>query len=368
MEYLHKCLNSLKRDPDFNFHPRCQKLGIEHLCFADDLLMFARGDEQSVQLLKEKFTLFSEASELKANLSKSQVYFGGVQPQEQNHTLNLLGYEVGELAFKYLGDLLSTKKLTVLQCKPLVNKITARITTWMAKCLSYAGRLQLIKTMLFRAQTYWTQLFLLLQKVIKLIEAIYRSYLWSGEATITKRALVSWESICLPRGAGGLNILNLKIWNQAAICELLWALSLKKDKLWISWVHTYYIMQQNLNDMKIFSQTSWMVRKIIQMRKFWVTLGDQNTLLHRGKFHISAAYKRLRGDVPNMAWKQLHKRLRTKDLLLKWGIPVTVKYIFCSNVPETAAHLYFECSYTHTIRKKILDWQKWERHILNWDY
>lgn len=78
MEYLNRCQSTLPEEPEFNYHPRCQKLGITHLSFADDLLLFTRGDLISVQLLKDKFMLFSEASGLKANLSKSQIYFGGV--------------------------------------------------------------------------------------------------------------------------------------------------------------------------------------------------------------------------------------------------------------------------------------------------
>ncbi|KAG5607726.1 hypothetical protein H5410_029218 [Solanum commersonii] len=40
-----------------------------------------------------------------------------------------------------------------------------------------------------------------------------------GDATISRRALVDWEKICLPKGAGGLNFINLKIWNHAAMCS-----------------------------------------------------------------------------------------------------------------------------------------------------
>lgn len=58
-------------------HFRCQKLGITHLCFVDDLLLFAGGNVRSVQLLKDAFEMFSGASGLKANLTKGQVFFGG---------------------------------------------------------------------------------------------------------------------------------------------------------------------------------------------------------------------------------------------------------------------------------------------------
>lgn len=44
MEYLHRMLNTLKAQPNFNFHPRCDKLEIINFCFADDLVMFTRGN------------------------------------------------------------------------------------------------------------------------------------------------------------------------------------------------------------------------------------------------------------------------------------------------------------------------------------
>lgn len=223
-----------------------------------------------------------------------------------------------------------------MQCKPLVNKITAKITSSMAKSLSYAGRLQLIKAVLYEIQAYWAQLFLLPRKIMKMIEAACRSYIWTREVTISKRALVAWNTVCQPRRAEGLNLLNLKAWNQAAICELLWALSMKKEKLWITWVHTYYIKKQDVHTMPIPTQAAWMIKKIITMREIRTTLGDTTKLVHGGKFMISKAYTQIRGDMPTVDWKelvchscaepkqifilwlQLHDRVRTKDNQLKW--------------------------------------------------
>ncbi|XP_055824529.1 uncharacterized protein LOC129893059 [Solanum dulcamara] len=210
----------------------------------------------------------------------------------------------------------------------------------MAKSLSYAGRLQLIRAVLFGVQAYWSQLFLMPKKVIKLIEATCRSYLWTGESTITKKAMVAWEKICLPKGAGGLNIPNLQLWNRAAICKLLWDLSMHKEKLWITWVHTYYIKRQDITTMDIPQQSSWMTRKILTMRKYWITLGYINKIVHNNKFYIAKAYKMLRGEVVNVAWSKMiskniaepkhvfilwlnfHGRLRTKDILISWNMNV----------------------------------------------
>lgn len=75
-----------------------------HLCFADELIIFIRGDLDSVLLQQRKFDIFdifSEASGLKANLT--EVYFEGVKTNVQNDILQALGYEKGGLPLKYLG-------------------------------------------------------------------------------------------------------------------------------------------------------------------------------------------------------------------------------------------------------------------------
>ena len=106
-----------------------------------------------------------------------------------------LGYTMEELPFKYLGVPLSTKKMNIIQWYPLIDKIMARINSWTAKKLSYAGRTQLIKTVLFGVQSYWAQLFIIPAKIIKVIEGLCRSYLWSGVGYVTKKALIAWEKV-----------------------------------------------------------------------------------------------------------------------------------------------------------------------------
>ncbi|XP_074291816.1 uncharacterized protein LOC141618621 [Silene latifolia] len=51
---------------------------LTHLCFADDLLMFSRGDLQSVTLLLRAFETFSIFSGLKTNNGKSNFYTNGI--------------------------------------------------------------------------------------------------------------------------------------------------------------------------------------------------------------------------------------------------------------------------------------------------
>ncbi|XP_070023018.1 uncharacterized protein [Nicotiana sylvestris] len=125
MEYLSRLLGNLKQNKKFKYHPRCGKLGLQ------------------------------------ANTSKSAIYFGGVTPNIQTTLLQRTGYAQREMPFRYLGILLDTKKLTLAKWLPLIDKTTAKISSWIAKKLSYAGRIQLVQSLLFGMQTYWAQIFIL---------------------------------------------------------------------------------------------------------------------------------------------------------------------------------------------------------------
>lgn len=258
MEYLSRLLRRLGKNPDFNFHPKCSRLNLIHLGFADDLLLFCRGDVGSVQHLFTQFQCFSKASGLIANQAKSSVYCRGVSTVVQEEILKVLGFSKGELPIRYLGVLLSTKKVSVVQCQPLIDKILGRIKSWTIKFLSYAGRAQVIKSVLFSIQVFWAQVFVLPKKVVKIIEATCRSFLWTGGVELSKKALLAWDRVCMPESAGGLNILDINTWNKAAIVKLLWNICRKKDKLWVKWIHCYYGRNRVLYE-DIPSQTSWIV-------------------------------------------------------------------------------------------------------------
>nr|XP_009592377.1 uncharacterized protein LOC104089234 [Nicotiana tomentosiformis] len=125
MEYLNRSLKTLIQNPDFNFHPKCARLQVLHICFAGDLLICCRADEVSMKLMMGAFEHFSAVSGLKANLEKSSLYIAGVPLAFKERMIAELHLTLGTLPFKYLGVPLSTRKLT--QCIPLVEKIVDRI-------------------------------------------------------------------------------------------------------------------------------------------------------------------------------------------------------------------------------------------------
>jgi len=372
MEYLNRCLMQLKENSEFRYHPRCKRLHLMHICFVDDLLLFSRGDVGSVTQLFEAFNLFSAASGLKANQSKSSIYFGGVALNVQEAILTKFGLTKGELTFKYLRVPLSSKKLTVMQCQPLVKKIISRIENWSSKLLSYAGRLQLIKSVLFGVQTYWSQVFALPQKVLKLIQTACRVFLWTGKSGTSKRALIAWEHIYLPKSVGGWNVIDMHCWNQAALSKQFWNLANKKDLLWVKWVHEYYIKGRNVLLMEIPSQASWVVKKVFDGAKTFSNVNGD--VFQQANFSIKRMYNALRGDFVKVSgrkmtcnnsappkclfvtWLAIHGRLLTCDRLSKVGIHCDQTCILCKKENETYSHLFFTCEYSKAVWTGAMQW------------
>ncbi|XP_019264619.1 PREDICTED: uncharacterized protein LOC109242218 [Nicotiana attenuata] len=254
MEYLQREMNQLTMQKEFKFHPKCKKLG-------------------------ETFKRFSNAS--------------GLQHIKEQ-LIEYTGYETGSIPFKYLGVPLSARKLNIHQCLPLIEKITERVRCWSSRMLSYSGRVQLIKLVLFGIQTYWAQIFLLPKKIMKMIETICRTFLWIVSTEYSRKALIAWDRICQPKATGGLDV---KIWNKAALLKYLWALAMKKDTLWIKWAHIYYIKNRPIEEINTPKNAAWVVRKIIEAKDEIQKLRTvQNSLINtldsfvkQGKFQIHTA-------------------------------------------------------------------------------
>ena len=92
----------------------------------------------------------------------------------------------------------------------LSEKITARINSWTTKKLSFAGRVQLIQHVLFGIQVYWTSYFIFPTKLIKDIEKLFSSFLWSGFDQAVHMAKVAWTQVCLPTKEGGLGLKRVR--------------------------------------------------------------------------------------------------------------------------------------------------------------
>lgn len=181
MDYLHRVLQKLKHKPNFSFHSKCEKMVIINLNFADHLFLFSRGDSQSVEMVMQAFEEFSKSTGLKVNPTKCKVFFGNVGSDEKRSIQGFTNFSEGALPFRYLGIPQTSRKLSVIHYMSLVEKILVRINQWSLRLLSFAGRIQLINSVLFALTNYWLQCQPLPKKVIKKINTVLNFPLaWQG--------------------------------------------------------------------------------------------------------------------------------------------------------------------------------------------
>lgn len=62
MEVLNRMLDSAANEGLISYHPRCKKLGITHLSFADDLMVFSSASPSSLLGIKVVLDKFYYAS------------------------------------------------------------------------------------------------------------------------------------------------------------------------------------------------------------------------------------------------------------------------------------------------------------------
>ncbi|GKC18082.1 RNA-directed DNA polymerase, eukaryota, reverse transcriptase zinc-binding domain protein [Tanacetum coccineum] len=169
--------HEIREDNGFKYYFGCKSLKITYLCFADDLLVLCHGDINSVKVIKKALEKFSNVTGLYPNLGKSTIFCGSMDRGKIESILDILPFKRGKLPIKYLGVPLVAKKIGVQDCKSLIDKVKAKIHDWKNKSLSYAGRAQLIASVLASIQVYWASVFKLPKFVNKDIERIFKTFL-----------------------------------------------------------------------------------------------------------------------------------------------------------------------------------------------
>ncbi|GKA12795.1 RNA-directed DNA polymerase, eukaryota, reverse transcriptase zinc-binding domain protein [Tanacetum coccineum] len=204
-----------------------------------NLLMIRRienNDSKSVKIIKDVIDEFGDVSGLLPNYNKSTIIFGSINDEVRQEILDVIPFRVEKLSVKYLGVPLITKRTGVKECKSLVDKVRNRILSWKNKILSYAGRLQLVASVLESIQVYWANVFLLPQTVIEEINKLLKGFLWNQSDHANGKAKVVWKNLS------------------------------DKDTLWVKWINTFKLMGRTVWEVNEDSNDSWGWRNILRMR------------------------------------------------------------------------------------------------------
>lgn len=94
------------------------------------------------------FGEFAIYSSLKTSLEKSTLFLAGVSETNREFITAQFPFAEGNLHARYLGLPLLTKRISAVDYEPLIEKIRTRMSSWTTRYLSYAGRLQILQSVI----------------------------------------------------------------------------------------------------------------------------------------------------------------------------------------------------------------------------
>lgn len=203
-------------------------------------MIFFDGSASSLHGINECMDDFASWSGLQMNMAKTELFHAGLNTNE-SAVIATYGFPIGSLPIKYLGLPLMSRKLRISDYEPLLSKLIARFRTWSVKALSYAGRVQLLTTVISGTVNFWMSTFILPQGCIKKIETLCSKFLWSGDIESSKVAKLAWSSGCLPKKEGGLGLRRFSVWNRTLCLCFVWLLFSDSHSLWVAWHRKHHL-------------------------------------------------------------------------------------------------------------------------------
>ena len=375
MEYFSRALARVTEQSEFNFHPRCAGLKISHLIYADDLMLFMRGDLMSIQIAWDCLQSFGRSSGLQVNTHKSHIFLAGVFDQDREDILRLTGIPVGELPVRYLGIPLAAESLKLPHYAPLIQQFKDHVQSWQPSSLSYAGRLELIRSVLQGVSCFWLSILPVPRTVVDIMTGICRQFLWNS-----KSSLVAWRDIVLPKEEGGLGLRDFRVWNSALLAKYIWDIHSRRESLWARWIHHYYLAHRSFWEIQPKKEMSCLFRRLLVIRdNLFGQFGSEvavidwfRTCMSEDRLVLSRIYHCLRPRARRQPWFRtvwstltppkysfclwlaVRGRLPTMDRLDFLAVDRTC--IFCGCQDETLAHLLFRCLHTRGIWETICAW------------
>ncbi|GKA67747.1 RNA-directed DNA polymerase, eukaryota, reverse transcriptase zinc-binding domain protein [Tanacetum coccineum] len=361
---------NIAADPSFKYHHGCKELKLTHMCFADDLMILCNGDSNSLKVIQKSLDEFSNASGLFPNLGKSTIFFGSINEDRKRELLEVLPFKFGKLPMKYLQVPLIAKKLSLSDCKSLIESVEKRVNCWRNKLLSYAGRIQLIASVLSSMQQYRASVYIIPISAVKELDKMFKRFLWNSGNSAQGKARGVWSSIwniegnqsdswgwgqlmmvrdlIMPfvkykigngksvsmwfdnwSGKGPLeDIIPRRSRNEARMKDSDCVADLIHNGDWIwpnDWLVKYPILNQ-IHVPNISHQDDYVV---------WIDESSKET-----KYTVKKAWESLREKRPHVNWYHV---------TMKWNKDKNLKCPLCKSCPDSHDHLFFGCDFSKKV-------------------
>jgi hypothetical protein len=117
--------------------------------YADDVVLFFRPEEQELMAIKQILRIFGEASGLRVNYGKTTATLIRCGEEAEIRVKKVLGCEIANFPIVYLGLKLALRPLTKSEWHPMLDRVLQCMSAWYRGLMDGAGRLILIKVVVF---------------------------------------------------------------------------------------------------------------------------------------------------------------------------------------------------------------------------
>lgn len=268
--YCYECLISNVYKGSFEglfwYHLNCDQIILTHLCFADDLLIFLDGSVSSLEAVL-KTRMNSRVYLVFLSTWKTPMSFlRGSLKLKFDYITTRFGLKEAFLLVKYLGLPRCSRKLNHSDCDPLLARILIKMNPWTIKLFSFAGRLQLLSSIISSMVTFWCSAFFLPRSVICLINSYSNNFMWKRSPSISGGARVAWDTVARPKSEGGLGIKDLQSWSNCCGLKLIWIFHFRADSIWMAWMKHKYFRHRTCWELTPQSYYSWNIRRLLKIR------------------------------------------------------------------------------------------------------
>ncbi|KAJ1698895.1 hypothetical protein LUZ63_007407 [Rhynchospora breviuscula] len=166
---------------------------------------------------------FTSMSGLCENPEKSVIWFSKrATSRDKRGVLSIFPVEYAPRTTTYLGCPISKAGYYTRDFINLKERILNKLAGWKLHTLSFAGRTELIRSVLQSMPMHVMATQLLPKKVLNDLSSIFKKFLWGKVGHNRYLALVGWEKICTTFQQGGLNIRNLNTLNISWVMKTLY--------------------------------------------------------------------------------------------------------------------------------------------------
>ncbi|VFQ98469.1 unnamed protein product [Cuscuta campestris] len=267
-----------------------QVLFPSHLIYADDIIIFSRGDNRNLLKLKVTLDIYLKATGQEINLNKSRFYTSKHTTSSQNQRMEkALGIKRGNLPFTYLGAPICKRILRKEHCKDILGHFEKLIHSWYSKTLNQMGRLILIKHVLSSIPLHILAVHTILKSIIHTLNRYMANFLWGQKEGSNKHHWVRWAQITKPEVEGGLRIKSLKDLQQAYTLKLWW--KARNDiGIWGSYVRARY-MKTGIMKERITNSPTWKrICRSNDLATSHTTTTSPGLLWEGGNFSLKSAF------------------------------------------------------------------------------